>query len=299
MKRDDMAAFLERLGHRVVAGPSCHWYDMRPRFYLAFPHSVPVAPPADELRAVFAATRAIGLRHVAPVDGPGRASYALMVDDRAYDLDQLSGNTRSKIRRGLKHCEIRRVDASFVRARGRAANDETLVRLRFEKDYYPWDRYWDAIAATPEVEVWGALREGDLAAYIVVVPVEGCAEILVARSKTEELRHYPNNALVFTAVRDLIRRDDVDRVLFGLESLDMVEGVDQFKESMGFRRVPIRQRIQFSPTADRLLRLPMVKSIAASFARRRPDSEFWRKVQGLLTFHESPARAREESTWTS
>jgi hypothetical protein len=39
--------------------------------------------------------------------------------------------------------------------------------------------------------------------------------------------------------------------------------------------------------------------MAGAMARRRSESEFWRKVQGVLIFHESLEEAREESTWTS
>lgn len=302
MTRDGMALFLERLGHRVTLSRTCYWYDLRPRFFLAFPHTAQASPGAGELDRVFAASGALGLRYVAPLDAAGRLSWALVVDDRAYDLDRLTANTRSKVRRGLKRCEVLPVAPAFVRHHGRRANDDTLARLRFEQDYYPWDRYWDAVAATGDAEVWAALCDGQVAAFLVVVIVEGCAEILVARSRTDLLTHYPNNALLFQVVHDLIRRDDVDRVLFGLESLDMVSGVDAFKESMGFSRLPIRQRIVFRPLTERLLRMPFVSRTARALARRRPGSEFWRKVEGVLIFHGSlrdTREAREGASWTS
>jgi hypothetical protein len=286
MNRDAMAGFLERLGHKVTVGPSSYWYDQRRHFGLAFPHAHPVAPPPDELRGIFRTSRAVGLRYVAPLDAPGHLSYAFAVDDPAYDFGHLSANTRSKVRRGLKNCEVRRLDPGFVRAHGRAANDDTVARLRWERDFYDWDRYWDAAAATPDIEVWGALQGSELLSFIVAPVVDRCPEILVARSRTEALRLYPNNALVFSAVQALVRRDDIDRVYFGLESLDLVSGVDQFKESMGFRRLPVRQRIVFSPVAERLLGVPLVRRAALAVAQRWPEREFWRKVQGMLAFHE-------------
>ncbi len=292
MNRDGMATFLERLGHRVTVGPTSYWYDQRRHFGLAFPHAHPIAPPPEELRAIFRASRAVGLRYATPSAAPGRQSYAFVVDDAAYDLAHLSANTRSKVRRGLKQCEVRQLEPGFVRAHGRQANDDTVVRLRWEGDFYDWDRYWDAVAATPDVEVWGALQGTDVLSFLVAPVVDRCPEILVARSRTDALRLYPNNALIFAAVQAWIGRDDIDRVYFGLESLDLVSGVDQFKESMGFRRLPIGQRIVFSPMAERVLRLPLVRRTALSVAQRWSDREFWRKVQGVLQF-------REEPSWTS
>jgi hypothetical protein len=287
MNRDGMAGFVERLGHRVIRGESCYWYDQSPRFCLAFPHSQPVSPGRAELRQVFRETRCLGVRFVAPPESPGRASYALMLDDPGYDLDSLSANSRSKVRRGLKQCEVRRIDAPFARAHGQAANNDTLRRTGFAHDVYDWDRYWDAVAATPEVEVWGAIRESRLLAYLVAVPVEGCADILVARSADDGLRYYPNNAVLFTAARDLLQRQGIDRILFGLEPLEAVAGVDSFKESMGFTRRPIRQRIVFHPFAERIARARATVRIARALARRRSGGIFWRKLEGLLTFQGS------------
>lgn len=302
MNRDGFAAFVERLGHRVVRTRSCYWYDMQPRFFLSFPHPMLVSPSTDELGQVFSASRGVGVRFPAPLEDPGRLSYALMVDDPGYDLDQLTANTRSKVRRGLKACDVRRLEAGFVRARGGQANTDSLARMGFTRDLYEWNRYWDAVEATPAAEVWGALHGQDLIAYLVALHVEGCAEILVERSSNDGLRHYPNNALVYTAVRDLIRRPEVDRILFGLESMETVSGVDQFKFSMGLQRRPLRQRIVFHPLLRPVLGHRLVTRAVRAVARRRPASPFWRKVDGLLDFNTSPTvrqRAQEAASWTS
>jgi hypothetical protein len=284
MTRDGMAAFLTRLGHRVVRTRSCYWYDLWPRFFLAIPHSVPVTPTAAELRALFGVTRGVGARFMSPVAGPGRSSYAFILDDRGYDLDRVSANTRSKIRRGLKHCVVRRLDPGFVRARGADTNADTLARMRFQQDVYGWDRYWNAVAASDGIEVWGAVQADDVLAYAVVAHVEGCAEILVARSRSDALRYYPNNALVFTLAQDLLGRRDVDRILFGLEPLEPVDGVNAFKDSMGFRREPLRQRVVFHPWLARVMASRLARRAAGLMAQRRPQVEFWRKLDGALSF---------------
>jgi hypothetical protein len=302
MNRDGMAEFLERLGHRVVRDRRAYWYDQRSRFMAAIPHSVPMTPDRDEQRRVLRASGAIGIRHLAPVTGPGRMSYAFIVDDPAYDLGALSANTRSKVRRGLKQCEVGRMDPKEVRAEGRGVNDDTIARLRFTHDVYDWNKYWDAVEAAPGAEVWGARIGGTLVAYTVILHVEGCAEILVARSHSAALKHYPNNALVFTAVHDLIRRDDVTRILFGFESVDTVTGVDNFKDSMAFRRWPVRQYIGLHPLAERALGYAWVRNTLHRVVEHRRASEFWRKVEGVLIFHGSLAERTEEEkepVWTS
>lgn len=300
MNRTRFGTFLERLGHRVVASDNCIWYDLQPRFLMAVPHPKAIAPDPAELSRVFRATRAMGVRFLAD-GGPGRSSFAFMLDDPAYDVEHLSANTRSKVRRGLKNCTVERIDAAYARAHAQAANTDALTRMRFEKDLYPWDHYWDAVAAVPEMEVWGAMREGDLLAYLVVAPVEGCAEFLVARSQTEGLRFYPNNALIFAAAQDYLRRPEIHRILFGMEAMESVDGVDQFKESMGFARQPITQRIVFHPLLDRLLRRTVVTRVLRGIARRR-GGEFWRKVDGVLSLYSlqrGQDSRKEASSWIS
>ncbi len=301
MNRDEMAVFMERLGHHVVRTRSCYWYNLWPRFFLAFPHSRPVSPGSIELRQVFASARCMGVRFPAPVDGHGRRSYTISLDNRFYDLECLSANTRSKVRRGLKQCEIRRVEPAFACRYGERANIDTLRRMRFRRDPYDWNRYWEAVEATTGVEVWGALREKQLLAYLVVMMVEGCAEIPVERSRNDGLPYYPNNALIFVVSRELMNRPDVESVLFGLESLEPVAGVDQFKESMGYRRRPIRQRILFHPALEWAANRSLFQQVIRRMARRRSHNEFWRKAEGLLMFHRSADHAREtleDASWS-
>jgi hypothetical protein len=284
MTGEGMAAFLERIGHRVVRSRSRCWYEQGWRFFAAIPHARPISPDGAELRQVFRAARCFGVRFVSGPHDPGRPSYALILDDRAYGLDSLSANSRSKVRRGLKDCEVRRLDPVYVRTHGRPANEDTLRRIRFARDVYDWDRYWDAVAATADVEVWGALRGGQLLAYLVTVLVEGSAELLIARSADDGLRHYPNNALLYTVARDLLGRPEIEQLVFGLESVEPVVGVDSFKESMGFERRPIRQRIVFHPLAQPIVRARATARIARVLARRRGAGAFWRKLEGVLAF---------------
>ena len=287
MNLEAAGVFLERIGHRVIPGASCCWYQQGWRFFGAFPHARPIAPDSGELRRLFSASGCFGVRFVSGPADPGRASYALVLDDRAYDLDALSANSRSKVRRGLKECQVRRIDAGFAHAHGRQANEDTLRRIRFAHDVYDWDRYWDAVAAAPDVQVWGALRDTRLLAYLVAVIVGGSAELLIARSADEGLRYYPNNALLFTAARDLLRRPEIDEIVFGLESVERVTGVDTFKESMGFTRRPVRQRVVLRPLAERIARVRATGRIARALARRPRAGTFWRKLEGVLVFHGS------------
>jgi hypothetical protein len=131
------------------------------------------------------------------------------------------------------------------------------------------------------VEVWGAVAGGALAAYMVAVIADGCASIMVARSSSEALRFYPNNALVFTLVREMLARPGIDQVLFGMESFETYQGIDDFKMSMGFVRTPIHQEVVLHLLVRPALRSAWVGRVVARLADRHPDHELWRKLRGL------------------
>jgi hypothetical protein len=289
MTAEGMARFFERLGHRVVRTPALNWYDVYRGFYLGFPHHRLVEPRAADLRPVFRRFPA-GLRYFSPADAPGRLSYALTIRDRGYDLDRLSANNRSKVRRGLARCTIERLPPAEVRKHGRGINDDTLRRIRLQ-ERYPWEQYWDAAERSSDcVEVWGARVDGVLAAYLVAVRVDRCCEILIARSTSEMLKFYPNNALLFTVVRDMVQRPDVDVVFFGVQALDRADGTDAFKQSLGFEKTPIRQRVVFHPLLRPALQNALAVRVLGAMAARRPESEMWRKLHGLALFA-APAAA--------
>src|SRR5262249_10581677 len=98
------AAFLRAIGHRVVRTASTHWYDVSRLFFLSAPAHRTYVPSDEEIRAVQRHLPCLGVRFAAPLQGDGKLSYQIVCDNQAYDLEALSGNVRSKVRRGLKRC---------------------------------------------------------------------------------------------------------------------------------------------------------------------------------------------------
>lgn len=287
---EPFAGFLAATGHRVLRGAGTHWYEASRGFLLALPSHRLLQPSREEMRALFRHQPCAGLRFSAPLDGPGKLSYQIVCDDRDYGLERLSANVRSKVRRGLRRCEIAPLSFATIAAEGLAADRDTLARqgrgVRLEGA--AWTRYWEAAAATPTMEGWGAVVDGELAAFLVTVQLDDCVEFLLARSRSDRLDAYPNNALVYEVARRMLGERGVRQITFGLESLEDVEALDQFKFGMGFRRAPLRQRVVFHP----LLRALLGSSRARTVLRRWSDGRgarggFWPKALGLLRFAEA------------
>jgi hypothetical protein len=281
------ARFLEAVGHRVVRAGSQHWYEVSSRFYMSAPPNFVISPSDDELRAVFAQTRCVGVRYAAPLDGPGRLSYQIACDDAGYGLETLSSNNRSKVRRGLKRCRVEPTPMAVIAEHGKRAHEDTVGRqgrdgvLGGER----WGRFFDVAGRTEGFEGWAAWIDDQLAAFLITVSFPDSVEFLLARSRSDLLGAYPNNALVFTVTEEMLARRRVGLITYGLESLEPVGPLDQFKFGMGFSRRPLRQRIVFHPLLRAPLGVPAIRSALLRFADSRGDSGvFWRKAAGLLRF---------------
>lgn len=280
---------MRAIGHHVVATPSAYWYDASRFFYLSAPPHRVYDPTADELRGVLRRPPCLGVRFAAPLHGGGKLSYQIVCDNRVYGLDALSANVRSKIRRGLKRCAVGPVPFPVIARAGRRAHRDTLARQARDTPLAgaAWDRFWAAAAATHGFEGWGAWSGDVLAAFLVTVTFDEGVEFLLARSCSDELGAYPNNALIFTVAEEMLVRRGVPEITFGLESLEPVGPLDEFKFSMGFERRALRQRVVFHPLLRALLRRSPVRALVRRWTERRgPEAVFWRKAAGLLRFAE-------------
>lgn len=283
------ASFLQAIGHRVVPTRSAYWYDANRFFFLSAPPHRVYQPTEDELRLVLRRVPCLGLRFAAPLQGSGKLSYQIVCDNRAYGLDALSANVRSKVRRGLRRCEVGEAPFAVIAVDGRRAHEETLARQGRDAGLpgNDWDRFWTAAAVTPGIEGWGAWSAGALAAFLVTVTFEDSVEFLLARSCSSELAAYPNNALIYRVAEEMLVHRGIREITFGLESLEPVGPLDQFKFSMGFTRRPLRQRVVFHPALRALLRHAPVRLLFRRWIDRHGvKGVFWRKAAGLLRFAE-------------
>jgi hypothetical protein len=283
------ADFLRALGHRVVRTRSSYWFNTSRFFLLSAPPHRLYDPSTDELRQLLRQLPCVGVRFAAPLESTGKQSYQIVCDNADYGLETLSANVRSKIRRGLKRCEVAPVDFPVIASAGWRAHQDTMARQGRDGGLTgeSWQCYWRAAAATPGFEGWGAWCGGELAAFLVTVTFDDSVEFLLARSCTDRLGAYPNNALLFHVTQEMLGRRRVREITFGLESLEPVGPLDQFKFAMGFRPRPIRPRVVFHPLVRAVLRPAAVRRAVRNWTDRHgPGAVFWRKAAGLLRFAE-------------
>ena len=283
---DGLLEFYSAAGFKTHRSASGWWYEAGPRFLLAVPTHVELTIERAEARAIFHATGALGIRYVTSRSDAGRVSWQMAVSGSGYSMEDFSGNTRSKIRRGLKSNEIRLITGAELARHGEQAFLDTVAR-QGRADRYGLERWHRLLAAadrTPGIEIWSAWHEGVLAAYLLIMVFADVCELYEARSRNDQLRHYPNNALIYTVTEDLLVRRGIREVTFGIEGLEELDTLDQFKLAMGFVRKPIRQHVIFHPALRPALALKPVRDALGAIAARPGSASFWRRARSLVDF---------------
>ena len=293
----DTSTYVELLraqGFNVIETASCYWHDRGVRqeigpqwvhFFVGGPPHHPVSPSSLELAEVFAKSRAFGVKYVTSRADEGKASYHFICADPSYDLQSLKKKARNQTRRGLERCKIEKIVFDFLHAAGMG-----LMRDSWERrgrgvtvsDAW-WRRFCEAAPKFKDAEAFGASAEGQLAAFVTTVIIEGVCYIGFVYSLRALLWAHPNNALIFTITRDMLYRDGVHCVSLGLESLEGLSSLEHFKVGMGFRREPVRQHVVLNPLVRPLFNRPTV-ALGRKMIKKWGHTEFWRRVDGILRF---------------
>jgi Acetyltransferase (GNAT) domain len=282
---DDLANFYRLNGQRVVRTAHAYWYTPSPTAWSIFPYRD--YPSVDESdydqlwRTWRGAAVARTVRAVEPSSEANRALYICAID--GYDLASLSSNTRSKIRRGVAANEIRRVDFDELADKGAALHESTLRRQGRRvppKAREGWERTCMSASKTG-FEGWGAYHEGRMVGLVLGFHFDGRYHLSSIRSDADALKTYPNNALIFTITKAALEQPGVHDVSYGLESVQHgLEGLDAFKLSMGFTRLPVHETVVLRPSLRRFRR-PATRA-AVALAKRFPHRDGLRKAAGIL-----------------
>lgn len=282
------AAFLERIGHTVrKIGPDW-WYDCSSRVYANFPFHQDVDAANLNVSDVLKSDGIIARMCCLPDQGV--SSFRMMCYDKDYDFPSLRSRTRTQVRRGLEACTVERIAFSDLKRNYLPLQQATLERQgrsteSSEQKY--WDNYIDSASKMTGSETWAAFVDGEMAAYLISFMIGDIANLCIARSNTRLLKSYPNNALVFRYMSEVLRRPEVRGVDYGLESIESGgEKLERFKTGMGFEREECGQRVMFSGRIAPFLSRPVVK-LFRPCVRTLIKGDKGRKLDGVLNWYQT------------
>jgi len=275
------------MGRRVLRRGDHWWFDVSRGVYANFPFHVPIVPDRHEITGLLAG-RGLVARYCCPVEH-GRRSFMYVCEDRDYCVDQLSNNTRSKVRRGLRRNDVRRIrPRELGQLGGIDLSRDTIARQgrrapAGHDDY--WNRYFQAADESDGFEAWGAFAGSRLAAFLLSCNIDGCVNIFILRSHRDTLRDYPNNALIHEFLLDALSRPEIQLVSYGWESIQStLVSLDSFKVAMNFKRREIGQRVELNCWIRPLAGSRLIQAVG-QFAERRIQTERLGKLAGMVRWY--------------
>jgi hypothetical protein len=276
---------MELRGRRIVEGAGVLWHSVAGRFYMSIPYQLHLASEPGVVESMLRKIGGLGARFPS-LSRPGLASGLYICRDKGYDFPSLQPRQRTKVRRGLERCEIRRVEESELLTQGLQLNLDTMKRQgRYDSEFGApdeWKRLVAAIGRSPTVVPMGAFVGSRLAAYAVTYREDGWLNILHQMSRLEDLEHYPNHALTFQVTREMATDPDLEAVSYGLVSLVSTEGLHAYKLQFGFEVVPHNEVFQLHPAVSALLASSPAVRFMEILQRLRPRDQRLERISTVL-----------------
>jgi len=225
--------------------------------------AVPIAPASEgqvlteeECRGLLSYFRdAVLVRYTDgfSADAVGSDSYSVICK-KALHLSDYTSKKRSMINKGLKHCEVRKIDTqhivsdgydTFASAFGRYDDSRppTMTREEFE-------RKASVAGQFPElVEYWGVFCEGKMVGYSennLYGEIESAYTVI--RLDPRYLKCYPAYALIYTMNQHYLNDRSFQYVNDGFRNILHATEFQQFLiDKFGFERAPTRLCIHYHP----------------------------------------------------
>ena len=286
MTTEVLSEWFSGQGHSVLKSEQGVWCELGPRVYQAIPFHRTIEPEEPELRRLLVKHSGIALRYSTSFgSSQGIESYHVICDVKDYDVRHLHRQSRQNVYRGLENCSVEPITFSMLESDGWLLHESTLRRQKRSDrlSRTDWVRSCRVAAHLPGFEVWGALVSGQLAAIILMLRVDDWVIFLSQDSHSDFLSRKPNHALVYTLTKTVMSRSDIKAIFYSLQSLDAPREIDDFKFRMGYRRLPVKQRVLFHPLITPLISSHshiLLNQLHESF----PSSPLLAKAEGMVRF---------------
>jgi hypothetical protein len=285
MDNEEFAKFFIMKGNRVIKTASGYWYEPHSFFFQSIPYHRAIDPDKGELRSLFFKKSAILVRFNSRANGNTFPGYIWVCNQKNYNLANLETKTRNQTRRGLERNLVKLIGFDLIIKAGWKLINDTAQRQVREPDFTTleeWIRYCEAAASIPDFDVWGAFDRDHLVSFIVGAKIGDYYWILSQFSETAYLKNYSNNALVYTVTKSKLAEPSINKVSYGLDSVEDTSGLRKFKQGMGFSREMYNQKILINPL------FKWIKSNKFIFILKyllnvSPKSNYLRKANAILT----------------
>lgn len=248
---------------------------------LSMPHRDAGVSPSRAM-VLLAIHRAYLIRWESGFDCETPTEWWHVIKSEPEDLDALSANTRSKIRRGDKRFLVEPVSRDRIFEEGHAVYCRAYERYDTFEPMMSREAFCEAIMALPpETEFWVVRhrQSGEMVAFSENLVSDGACFYLSIWSTPDSLRQYASYALIHRMNLHYLNERSLRYVSDGARSISHNTGIHDFlMERFGFRRAYARLHVIYFPLLS-----PVVYTLYP-FRQRisQAQGQLWQKVNILL-----------------
>ncbi len=248
---------------------------------LCVPH-VPIDVDRDELRRALDRNKMLLALWTTHWESFSDSQWWWVVCDiDEYDVTRVeSSRGRSSIRRGLRSCVVRRLRAGDFISLSYPLHKAALERYGVDApDENQYAEEIMALGRNPGNHFWGAFVEEQMAAYLFCRVMDGVCRT-VTGAPLKELNKYNPMAAMFYTVSKYYLDKDLNYVTNGWRTLLHDTSMNDFLETLGFRKVFCKVNIELSPLAKIINSSHLIKW-GAYLRLNRLSSERWRQLEAF------------------
>lgn len=284
---DRLEDFLREIGSRPIRSKTGIWQSRGARFYFPVKVSGPMELPELDIKELWD-KGSFFIRYPVSNDSIGTPSFVHLLDDKNYDVEKLTSRKRRwNIRDSLKLCSVEQIPVKEILKTGLDLIPDTMSRQGRRWDpgiTQEWKRFYEVASQNPLFEAWASFEGNRLGAYRVDMTYRGGCFVQVIFNRSESLRFKVMDALTYVSSREIIRRPEIDFVSLGVRwRLANVPSLDRFKESMGYRRIDFRERMEVCPELKLFFQSNRVCRLVGRLARKRFDKSNFARMMCWAT----------------
>ncbi|MGM0564429.1 MAG: hypothetical protein ACQES2_08865 [Pseudomonadota bacterium] len=219
-----------------------------------FPLSPPVlfsAVTADEARQVMKSASALFIRWESGFDCEMELPWWHIIKDAGSELSDLSGNTRSKVRRGLKVYSCVPISRDDVLKEGYEVYKQAFSRYKTHEMQYSHKDFTQVVKALPaQAEFWGVRDKtsGGLVAFSENYVEAGSCFYNTIWFDPSSLKKYSSYALFYEMNRHYLKERGFGYVSDGARNLSHATEIHDFLVAkFGFRKAYANLHVVYTP----------------------------------------------------
>jgi len=248
------AEFLESQGIAVVEMAGIYW--MRHHSALLPVYAMPTYVQFSRKEALLA-IKETGTLFIRYISKPSRdkTNWWYMVC-RQYNFTKLSSNTRSKIRRGLKRMEIKRVDPIWIAKHGYECHVNSYKRYKFAtpQSRSEFQCFYSSIDPLSFFDLWVCIKDKELLGYVLcLIEKNGVFTHTIDLTPTG-LQNYAAYAMIHTLLEHYVNKLELS-VCNGTRPVAHATEMQDFLRKFDFKREYSELNIIYRPGFDVLIRL--------------------------------------------